>query len=191
MAPPDPAQYQVRLLDTSGSQVAVFDNPNSVYYFKRTNDFSYHTISIPLSDPRYKLFTTDAIVEVWRRIPGGIWYVEYAGFHRTDQAQFTDPGSQNYTSYGRGYEDLLHRRSILYYSGTAGASKSGTVDDVAKAYVRENVGSLATVVNGRIQSGVISGFTVAANVSLGPAIHSRTCCPCYNRWWQPSRSTSM
>lgn len=162
-------QYQVRLYNTAGNLQAVFDNPNSIYYFKRINDFSYHIISIPSTDPRRALFTTDAILEVWRRAPGIDWYIDYDGFHRTDQDQFTDPGLQNFTSYGRGFMDLLHRRSIAWFAGTSQDTKTGFADDVAKAYVRENCGSLALAASGRLRDGAIPGFTVAANTSSAPS----------------------
>lgn len=164
-------RYQVRLYEpVTGVQVAVLDDWNSLYYNTRINDFGYHTLSIDGKDPTRALFTTDTIIEVWRSNAelGVPWYIDYAGFHRTDQDQVTDRGDRLFTSFGRGYEDLIHRRSVLWYAGSAGDTKSGPADDVMKAYVRENAGSGATTGAGRLRSGVTTGLTVAANLGVGP-----------------------
>ena len=164
------AAYQIKLFDVTGRLVAILDDWNSLYYYKRVNDFGYHTLSIDGADPRRALFTVDTIVEVWRRNLGvGIpWTLEYAGFHRTDQDQVTDRGDQLFTSYGRGYEDLLHRRAILYSAGSIGDTKTGPLDNVMKAYVRENAGAQALMTNGRLRDGVTSGLSVAPDVSAAP-----------------------
>lgn len=142
-----------------------------MYYYKRCNDFSYHIISIAGDDPRRSLFVVDAIIEVWRRNPvAGIpWYLEYEGFHRTNQDQITDRGNQIFTSYGRGFEDLLHRRTILYPAGSNGSTKVGALDNVMKAYVRENAGVSALAINGRLRDGVTPGFLVSVDSGLGHA----------------------
>lgn len=164
------ANYQLRLYDTNGGQIAVFDDWNSVYYFKNLNGTSVHTISIPGDDSRRALFKLDCMIEIRRaRLADNIpWTREYIGFHRTFQDQVTDRGDVLFTSYGRSFEDLLKRRSILYPSGGAQDTKSGPADDVVKAIVRENVGLNATIANGRIRDGVTLGFAVDVNASQAP-----------------------
>lgn len=155
------AQYQMRVYDTHGVQVAVFDDWNSLYIYNRINDYGYHTISIQGDDPRRALFVIDCTVEVWRSNPdAGIpWRIEYAAFHRTSQDQVTDRGLSLFTSYGRTYEDLLHRRVILYPAGTLQDTWSGTADDVVKGIVIANVAGGATIGNGRFVDGVTPGFS--------------------------------
>lgn len=164
------AVYQIKLFDVTGKLIAVLDDWNSLYYYKRINDFGYHTLSIDGASPRRALFAVDTIIEVWRRNAGvGIpWTLEYAGFHRTDQDQVTDRGQQLFTSYGRSYEDLLHRRAILYNAGSPGDTKTGPLDNVIKAYVRENAGSSALMSNDRLRDGVTLGLTVSPNTSQAP-----------------------
>lgn len=164
------AQYQLRLYNTFGSQVAVFDDWNSVYYYPRVNDFGYHTISLDGRDPRTALFTFDSMIEVWRRdLSAGIpWYADYSGFHRTTQNQITDKGDWLFTSYGRGYEDLLHRRAVLWPAGSAGDTKSGPLDDVIKAYVNENAGPAALAASGRARDGVVLGLSIGTAIGVAP-----------------------
>lgn len=163
-------QYQVRLYDTNGAQTAVFDTWHSLYFFKRLNDFGYHTFSIDGDDPRTALFTPDCFVEVLRRdvTINLAWYREYVGFHRTGQFQVTDNGRQVFTSYGRGMEDLLHRRIILFKTGVFTSYSGVAADNAMKAIVLFNVGSNATLANSRIANGVTLGFSVAANTTQAP-----------------------
>lgn len=162
-------RYQVRLFDPmSGLQTAILDDWNSLYYSLRLNDTSIHTFSIDGRDPRRALFVPDTMVEVYRSdLASGVAnYLEYGAFHRTDQDQTTDRNDNLFTSYGRSYMDLIHRREVLYFSGSTGDIKSGPADDIMKAYVRENAGPLATVGNGRLRDGVTTGLAVAPDTGL-------------------------
>jgi len=108
------------------------------------------------------------MLEVYRTdVLNGFSTLEYSGFHRSTQDQTNDKNDVLFTSFGRGYVDLTHRREILYFAGTPGDSKFGPADDVMKAYVRENAGSLATTANGRLRGGVTTGLGVAPDNSLG------------------------
>lgn len=165
-------RYEVRLFDpVTGLQTAIFDDWNSLYYYLKLDDTSIHTFSMDGMDPRRALFVPDALVEVYRSdLANGLpATLEYGAFHRTDQDQTTDTNDNLFTSYGRDYKDLIHRREVLYFSGSAGDIKVGPADDIMKAYVRENAGSLATVVNGRLRDGVTSGLSVAPDNSLALA----------------------
>lgn len=172
----------MHLYNTSGARVAIFDTWNSVYFFNRVSDFGYHTISIDGDDPRALLFTTDAIIQVLRRdAEAGIdWYAEYTGFHRTGVYQITDRGRQIFSSYGRGMEDLLHRRAILWRPGDVavargveGEYQTTAADNSIKNYVRENAGTSATTANGRLATGTTSGLTVAIDISAAPTWEGR------------------
>jgi hypothetical protein len=173
--PPSPetvvfqSSYQMRLYDTSGVLQAVFDDWNSVYFYNRLSDFGYHTISIDGDDPRVALFTTDAIIEIRRRNQSAAipWYREYIGFHRTGQIQESDRGVKLFSSFGRGLEDLINRRQVLYYAGGLSIDNA-PASDAIKRYVRFNAGPEATTANGRIADGVTPGLSIAADDGVGP-----------------------
>lgn len=167
------ASYQVRVYDVAGSLTAIFDHWNSLYYYLKYNDTDTITFSISGDDPRRAFMATDAMIEVLRSDPaGGVsWGVEFGGFLRTHEDQTTDKNYQLLTEYGRAYLDLLHRREVLYYTGTPQDTKTGPADDVMKAYVRENLASLATIANGRFIDGQTPGFSVQGDTSQGPTWH--------------------
>ena len=161
--------YQMRLYNTSGVLTAVFDTWNSVYFYNRVSDFGYHTISIDGNDPRSDLFQVDSIIEILRRndsvdIP---WYREYLGFHRTGQTQISDRGVKLFSSFGRGPEDLLNRRMIMYYAGGLNISNV-PADTAMKLLMTYNAGPLATTGSGRIANGVMTGFTASPDANVGP-----------------------
>lgn len=177
-------EYQLRLYDTTGTLVAIFDDWNSVYYFNRISDYGYHTISIDGDDPRAALFVPDSIVQVLRRDTGENidWYSEYEAFHRTGVYSMSDRGRSLFSSYGRGFEDLLNRRAILYRPGDIDVNAgiegeySGTsqpADDVMKRWVTINAGNLSAITNGRLADGQTTGLTVAANLSAAPTWEGR------------------
>lgn len=165
------ASYQVRLYNPAGTLLAIFDEWNSLYYYKKLNEFGYHTFSIYGDDPRVDLFQFDGFIQVLRANHelGVPWYVEYDAFHRTRQDQVSDRGSQLYTSYGRTYEDLIKRRTVAYPSGTAFDTKTGPADNVMKQYVRENAGPSATVSAGRLRGGVTPNLNIAPDSSSAPS----------------------
>lgn len=160
-------RYQVRLYNTSGSLVAIFDDWSSLEVNKRINNFDVHTFMIDGRDSRVSLFTLDSFVHVQRKddatsLP---WTTEYFGFHRTSQRQFTEVNKQIFTSYGRGLLDLARRAIVLYPSGSTGSSKSGAAETVMKEFVNENIGPGA--IAPRLYSNVMPGLTIAADSALG------------------------
>lgn len=112
-------------------------------------------------DPRAWLFQLDGFIEVWRRVAGEDWYIEYDGLQRTPQYDISVDGYEIFTSYGRSHEDLLRRSSLLWKAPYAKGPAPG--DDVMKAFVYENCGAGALVGSGRVRSHVYPNFVVAAN----------------------------
>lgn len=162
-----PHSYEVRLFDnTTGELTAIFDNWASLFIEREVNRFAQHQFSLDLDDSRVDLFERDTIVEVWRSDDDIPKYREYVGLHVTPQQQILVNGSKVFTSYGRGLLDLLKRRTIRYYAGSAQAAKSGVGETVIKEYVGENAGAGATAPP-RITAGVTTGLSIAADTATG------------------------
>lgn len=160
-------RHKIRLYSPQGVMQAEFDAWRSLDVVKRINSFHTHVMTMDRSlDDRWQLFQTDSLVELLRSdLERNIgWYREYIGFHRTPQRILTEQGTRTFVSYGRSVDDLLDRRSILYYADTSYTDKTGPADDVAKAFVRENAGSLANS-GARHRQGMWANFVVGDNVS--------------------------
>jgi hypothetical protein len=159
-------QYQIRLLNTSGQTQAIFDKFQTMRLELVLNGISTHMFSINGLDDRVQYFTTDALVEVYRKPPGSGWAKIYGGFHRTPQKQLTTNGRKIFTSYGRSYEDLLNRRQIAYKGTTAYTLKQAAAETVIKEFVNENAGPGANN-EFRLDNGAFTGFTVQADGAQG------------------------
>ena len=138
--------YQVRLKAKDGSLAAVFTHENlrELTVTRSVNGVATHSVTIDATrDGRCDLFAVDGQVEVWRRPPGQAWYLEYEGFHRDATWAMDADGRELFTSAGVGYQDLLARRAIAAYAGSAGAAKAGAAESVVKAFVVEQAGASA------------------------------------------------
>lgn len=168
--------YQIRLKDHVGTMNAELTTWKSLEYTNRVNAPGDHVLSLHGNDGAITYFVVDAQIEVWRKstLEGRTWYLDYEGFHRTQVEQTTERGEPIFTSYGRGYDDLLERRIVAYPAGSAQASKSGKGETVIKAYVSENAGPSATSPP-RLANGVISGLTVEASSGAGGDCDSKGC----------------
>lgn len=162
------ARFQVRLKDPSGSVRAIFDDWAFLSYSHEENGPGAYRFTLKESDDRIGLFELDGQIEIWRSdLANGIeWYLDKEAFHRTILHQTFENGRQNYTSFGRGYSDLLNRRHILYNAGTAFAEKSGVGEAVIIAYVDQNAGPSASSVE-RLRDGVFAGLSIQASGGNG------------------------
>lgn len=170
------AKYWANLYDWNGNLVAVFDDFKPITIEHKINAFSNCTFSIDGLDDRINLFKLDYFLEVWRDI-GDYSYVEFDGFHRSDQLQYTEGGHWIYTSYARSYEDLLMRRCLLYKDNyeTTHSLKQAAAETVLKEFVDENAGPGASNVysypdneEGRLVNGTIPHFNIEADQARGP-----------------------
>ncbi len=164
-----PAKYQIRLKDTSGQVTDIFDSWLRLTYVKQINKPGYFSLFFKGEDSRYDSFILDAQIEVWRKDDtfNLDWYLDFEGLARSTVRQMTSTGIRMFTVYGRGYGDFLNRRYILYNPATDFVNKNDVGETVMKEYVNENLGSIATVANGRLIEGAMTGFSVAPDSALG------------------------
>lgn len=163
------ARYKILLYNPQGQQVAEFDHWRSLIVERKLNDVSTSTIYLPRrGDSRIDLFTLDSIIEVQRKIEGGTWTREYIGFHRTPHDEVSETDRETFVSYSVGLNDLLKRRTIMYYATSAYTLKGGPGETCIKSYVNENAGPAATKPP-RFHSGVTTGLTIEADGGRGIA----------------------
>ncbi len=159
--------YQVKLKSAAGVALATFTHENLTRLTTKrvVNGVATHSLTIDATiDDRCELFAVDGQVEVWRRPPGQAWYKEYEGFHRDGEYGEDDDGKEIFTSTGVGYQDLLGRRAIAAYAGSADSAKSGAAETVIKEFVAEQLGASAPA------DDQVSGFSVQADAAGGNTI---------------------
>lgn len=169
---PQPA-YQVRVYSPQGALQFVTDRFRSAVVSHEINLPANLQIAFYARDPivPYLHAHLDSIIELRRTVPdaGLGWYTEYAGMHRSRQEQITSRDEHIFTSYSRGFLDLIRRRSTRYFGDVKCMSPNPyPADDAIKQYVLMNAGQGATTSNGRATDGVTPGLAVAANLGLAP-----------------------
>jgi len=162
------ANYQVVLKDQSGNKVAIFDDWWHLSMYKRINTPSSAHFRINGLDSRVSLFEIDGQIEVWRRVNGYTdWYLEYEGLIRKFARTTDEEGERVFGISTLGYIDLVDRRIISYKAGHAKSGKDTAAETAMKEFVEENCGASATVANGRILEGEITGLSIQADGAFG------------------------
>jgi len=169
------AKYQVRVKNQTGEIIAIFDNWQHLAIYKRVNVVGSFVFTIDATDARAQLFDLDGQFEVWRRLimeSGHIsidtdWYLEYEGLIRDRSYGFGQYGNQSLTISGLSYLDFVARRYIMYSPGHANSSQSDVGETVIKNFVKQNLGSDATVLNGRLRDGVMPELIVETDNGNG------------------------
>lgn len=160
------ARYQIAVKDQAGAKVSIFDTFLGLSYNHKVNDVgSFELTFYDDEDPRFELFELDGKVEIVRSIPGvGLdWYTEFTGLFRRKTRSIDPSGNRTIKFSGFCPNHLLTRRVIGYRTGTVQATKDEDyAEDIIKEIVTENLGSGATVANGRVRDGVFANFLVDA-----------------------------
>lgn len=148
----------------SGYPLALIDEFNALTYTKIVNGIGAFTLTLPKTFDM-SLVQEDTRVAIYRKPPGGVRNIDFAGFVRKIEKP-TQQQQQSFVLSGFDLNDLLRRHIVAYASGTAQASKAGKAGDVLKAIVRENLGSSAVAARDL----TAWGFTVASDAGLGTTV---------------------
>lgn len=162
---PQNVVYELWLNTPDGDRLTQLSNFSSIQWLRSLNAIGAFSVDFPASDFDPLLYKKDRILEIWRIPETSPPQPIMMGFLRKKRRW--QIGAGRYIRIGGVDQvDLLKRRIIDADAGSAGASKSGTADDVMKAYVTEALGSTAGV--GRDMTA--NGFSIQGNTGLGPSI---------------------
>jgi hypothetical protein len=158
--------YEVWLDDARGNRLQLLDDLLSFEWTRTANQIGWFILDLP-ADFDESLLQVDNLVEIWRAPEGGTLRLEFIGFIRNPDAE--ERGNTDVIrAAGPDQNDLIKRKIVAYKSTTAQTDKtSDPADDMLKAVVRENLGSLATDTDRDLTA---LGFTVAADLSAGPNV---------------------
>lgn len=160
------ADYSVWVSDSYGNRRGVVGSLVSLRAVQAIDDVGVLEL-IFSSAYEYSLFELDSIIEVYRTAPGGLvaQLFEAAWLARVFQAARAN-GIMQYTVYAYSLNYLLAGRTVPYPKGGAKAFMTDYADDMMKAIVRENLGSLATDAT----RSLAPYLAVQADRSVGPTI---------------------
>ena len=163
-------RYRVDIENTLGEKIITYtgtgDGFISLSYSPRISDKGNYQLTLSGFDPRVRLIKEDYLIRVYMddNAEGIVWLNVFNGIHKTFTDQQAENGNETFTSFGPSLEEILDKSYILYTAGSAQAEKSAVSSTAMYEFVKENVGSLATLANGRqiagtnpITNGVDSG----------------------------------
>jgi hypothetical protein len=159
--------YAVYISDDHGKRVAPLSDVLTINYTNIANDVGAFSLTFPASRP-LMFYRPDFIAEIWRRpISGGSFKLDFAGLIRGREQAMDENGNETVTVWGTCPNELLSRRIVAYYAGTAYTDKTDYADDMMLEIVRENFGTSSTDTD-RSWAGL--GFKIASNISAAPSI---------------------
>jgi len=159
------AEYRIHLLRDDFTKLAVYTNFVSIRTVQTANAVGSFDIVFPKSFNKQWL-APDRIIEIYRSGPDVPEYRHFSGLLRKWYWGSASDGTETLNLVGTDWNDLLKRRVVAYAKGTAGADKSGHIDNVIKAYVRENLGASA----GAGRSLASCGLVVQSDTSKGSTV---------------------
>lgn len=164
-------EYTVKLRNPSGV-VLSYSLPNaSLAWAMSERCVGGLSMTIPGGEIDPAWITSDARVEVWRRVDGGVpWLL---GGQWLIEKIVTSGNQQNISFNAVDFNTQMDRRIIDYPASTddvanAYSDKSGAADNLIKAFVRENIGALATDT-----TRALADLTVAADATLAPTVQKQ------------------
>lgn len=169
--------YQLRIYNVFGVLKAIIEDFESLEYARKVNEVGFIRFTLP--DKYRNLLQPENRVEVWRSVGGGPLYLEgeTIWFLRKPVWSFSSDSKYTYSAEGFDAVTLLKRRVVIYYADSAQAKKTAAADDMMKAIMRENFGSLSV---NRLTGGSdaasqardisASYLSTQADVTLAPSI---------------------
>jgi hypothetical protein len=161
-----PTLYSVWLLSPTRIPIALIDRVIRLQLTLTTNTIGVAQLTLPATFP-ISWIQEDSGLLIWRKVPGGQKYVEgeTAWLIRDWDQILTERGEQLISLLAYTANEQLDRAIVDYAASTAYASKTDYIDDMMKALIRENLGSLATDSDRDFSS----WLTVEDDASAGPS----------------------
>lgn len=159
--------YEIWLTSDSGTRLAYLSTFISLECSRVVNGMGAFGMIVPLSfNP--ELLVPDRMVQVWRQPSGSkssLWRVYFLR-----RWKFSTKGSNQIVQLaGPDLNELLRRRIVAAYAGSAQASKTGFADNIMKSAVRESLLDSASPIP-TAGTRVWPNLSVAADLGLGPSI---------------------
>lgn len=150
-----------------GVRLAPLDQAMELEYTRVVNDTGLLTgrWSQQAFDPSW--LKLDHRIEVWRNRQ-----LDFAGFLRYWNPR-TEEGISTVEVGFPDYNELLSRRIVAYYDGSAQADKSDHADDFMRAVVRENFGADCVDVARDLSAWGLIVPPVTADLHLGPTVEKK------------------
>lgn len=175
------ASVELALTDDRGRHLltpqgeTIITNASSIYGSRRANGIGTFEIELPPDTPE-DMVRDDNMVQVWYSPTAASRRLFNVYLIRDRRWYYNTQNREVLKISGPDKHDILRRRNVMAYPGGAGC-KSGYVDDMIKAYVRDAFDDSPGDLNNDYGTrGVDDLLTVAQDTSQGPQLNER----CYS-----------
>lgn len=173
------ANTYLKLFSPNGVLRKIINDFTNLTYTRKVNDVGSMSVTLPANRYPLELFPDDCRFEIWRkpngtatRIETNRPYLEMSTqwFKYGQVKELNDGGEKLIKLQAFDACELLKRRIVAYFSGSDGASKTATADNMLKAIVRENLGANANDFNTSLENRIMPDFEVQPDLSLSVSI---------------------
>ena len=166
------SQYRLDIHTAAGIKLAEVTDFWQLSYTRRVNAPGVLTFTLSSGHPVVSQLENKSQVIVYRRNEtlGLDWTPEFTGLYRAQQRRYTNRSA--FTATCPGCMTMLAWRIVAWRAGVTNRSTfdSKRAETVLKTLVSYNAGAQATMANGRLRDGAITGITVQADDGGGNAI---------------------
>ena len=161
-----PAVIEIYMCQPDGMRIECLDYVTEYDYTLIANEPGTFYLKLPAKFNR-KNIRLDNIIEIWRGFEPGTLKLEFVGFLRG--WIFSDEAGVECTElFGYSLMELLKRRIVKDYAGSAQANMTNEADDMVKAVVKDQLGADTTAA--RDLTSVGGGFTIQAHLADGESL---------------------
>lgn len=160
-------EYQINIADPNGNRIGVIDSFLSFEYQRVVNQVGFLDIVVPFGAYPVSWFEQDTIFQLWRQVDGNKPYLEgeTSFYQHYWKKTLKSDGSKTFEVYATDPLEMVFHRIVPYPAETTYTSKTGPIDDMMKAVMRENFGSLATDTDRNYEP----DFVVQVDLSKAPS----------------------
>ena len=153
--------YRVDVYDTSGALKAVLTEFTSLAYTKQVNGVGLIEISLKGDHSLLQSLSDKWLFEIWRKPDQGDWAKDTSGLFRRLEWRYSDRPQARLYCYG--LLSMLSWRIVAFKAGTTNRSlfTNTKAETIANTLVKYNATADATIINGRLLNGAITGLSAA------------------------------
>lgn len=165
------ANYELWYLDDVGNRLAYIPDWADLEYVKVLGGTGSLSVTLPKRGQVYDQTLPDRRIAVYRQPTGGSLSLEIVALMRLMQTSTTAQGQDILTQRGEDFNELLTRRIVAYYAGSAQSQKTDLADDMMKEIVTQNLFTDADYSGGTPARDIAAqGFGVQSDLGAGPSL---------------------
>lgn len=163
-------RYRLDIRTAAGVKVAEVSDFLWLSLVRKLNMPGYVTIGLPYDHAMMSYLDNRYQIEIWRRDEdfGITWYKEFDSIYRGNRYQ-QQGATTSLEITANGLLDMLRWRVVAWKSGSVNRTSftAAAAETIMKTLVSYNAAGSATVANGRLREGAISGLSVQADGAGG------------------------